>query len=147
MNFEQFCLQFGVEPPEYKKIGKRYFSDPNNLEDFAKKLDAYSYGIFLGEDKNHFKPTPALIRILAEKAKKSVTVNDKASWMFVCKKDVLMEGVEKHNCEKKDVVIVEDLKGNALGYGIVTNDYNPKAKNKQFVKNKLDLGDYLRRER
>ncbi len=138
--FHEFCSQFSAEVKHVVRISRRYFHDPRGLE--ALGYDAFSLGLFLGEDRNGFRPTSALINLLAP-GTQSVTVTDEAAWMFICGKDVLMEGVVEA-CQP-GLAIVKDRDGNVLGYGTASR-FDGKRPHKVFLKNSLDIGEYLRRE-
>lgn len=147
--FDEFCRLFTPEPlPHVVRIGKRYFYDPHGLHAKALGWDAFSVGIYLGEERGDFKPSSGLIELLAGRTEAKVLVGDKAAWLFLCGKDILMEGVlEPGQFEATYRVIVADKDGQALGYGKVASPYNPKRKHGAYVKHLLDKGEYLRRER
>jgi ribosome biogenesis protein Nip4 len=149
--FAEFCKQFTSEDiPDVVKIGKRYFYDPLHLLKVTQehKWDAFSVGLYLGEEKKEFQATSALIDLLAQKNEKRVIVGSKAAWLFLCGRDILMDGVfEAGEFAHNELAFVADHNGNVLGYGTVVAPYNTKMKNKTYVKHRLDKGEYLHRER
>jgi ribosome biogenesis protein Nip4 len=147
--FKEFCLQFGREVDSVK-IGKRHFSDPNNLLPMAQehKWDVFSVGLYLGEERRDFIPTSALIDLLAKDNDNRITVGAKAAWLFVCNRDILMDGVLEAGVFKvNDLVFVQDHNGNVLGYGRIVAPYHASMRNKTYLKHIFDRGEYLRREK
>lgn len=149
--FQEFCRQFtNDELPDVVKIGRRYFYDPKGLLKIAteKRWDIFSVGLYLGEERGDFKPTSALIDLLAARNENRVLVGSKAAWLYLCGRDILMDGVLEPGLYKQnDLVFVADHQGNVLGYGRIYTMYNNKWRNKIYVKHILDKGEYLRRER
>jgi ribosome biogenesis protein Nip4 len=149
--FSDFIIQFGVdELPDVVKIGRRYFYDPKGLLKLAeeKRWEAFSVGLYLGEEKGQFYPTSALVDLLAARSDKRVVVGSKAAWLFLCGRDILMEGVLEPGVHKKDeLVFVADHNENIIGYGRIFTMHNASWRNKIYVKHILDKGEYLRRER
>jgi ribosome biogenesis protein Nip4 len=70
-------------------------------------------------------------------------VDDKAEWLFLCGRDVFGKSVVKANVNS-GIALVVNSKKEVLGYGKITGEL--KNKERVFVKNILDRGDYLRRE-
>lgn len=149
--FQTFCKQFtSDELPHIVKIGKRYFYDPHNLMQLAQeqKFDVFSVGLYLGEEKNDFRPTSALIELLSRYNDKRVVVGSKAAWLFLCNRDILMDGVlEAGTFSHNEIVFVADHNQNILGIGKIVSPFNASFRNKTYVKNILDKGEYLRREK
>jgi len=140
--FSEFCASFGTQVSNVTRIGRRYFYNPHQLP----SADVFSVGIYLGEDSKVFRPTSALIRMLGEHVP-SVVVSEEATWLFICGKDILMEGVlERVPAQVGSVMIIKDEEDNTLGYGVVKAPYDPDQKHRVFCKNRLDIGEYLRRE-
>jgi ribosome biogenesis protein Nip4 len=83
------------------------------------------------------------------KTDKVVIVDKKAAYLFTCRRDVLMDGVVERNeeCIRGDLVLVHDEAGMLVGMGKITSKFNKNSYNKVYVKNLVDIGDYLRRER
>lgn len=148
---EQFCELFHTKVPKHTiQIGKRYFHDPESLHEISEEQDwdVFALGVYLGEEKGSFRPSPALIDLISHNVKKRVTVNEKAAWLFLCGRDILMDGIDDAgDFDKDDLVLVEDKDKNILGYGKVVAQYDPRMKNRQYIKTLLDRGEYLRREK
>ncbi|MDD9954172.1 MAG: hypothetical protein OXR66_07615 [Candidatus Woesearchaeota archaeon] len=141
MNFHEFCAQFGALE-HVVQIGKRYFYDPAGLH--RDDWDIFSVGMYLGEEKKTFKPSSALITLLA--TEKKVVLNEKATWLFLCGRDVFMGGVVAGEFPKNELVFVVDERENVLGYGKIAKAFS-KKKSHIYIQNLLDKGEYLRRER
>lgn len=117
--------EFGVSL-EVMEIGKELYVSEATI---PKK----PYGIFLGDTK----PAPALVNFLGREH--TVTVNDKASWLFLCGRDILNESiVEKGKATPRGFYVVVNEHGESIGVGRATPE---------GVKNVLDKGAYLRMER
>jgi ribosome biogenesis protein Nip4 len=148
---EGFVREFTNEKiPDVVKIGRGYYqADPSLIglmEDVDKSLNrqAYSAGLFLGEEKSKkFKPSIALLDFVGKSTDKWLVVDDKAEWPFLCGRDVFAKSVIESNVSR-GLVIVLNKKKEVLGYGKITGDIADKEK--VYVKNILDRGDFLRRE-
>lgn len=130
-----------------KKVGSQYFQVEDDLLDLSRKIqrninrDPISVGLFLGEDKgNRFVPSVSLLDQI--KTDQIVTVNDKAEWLFLCGRDLFPASIIEAKA-KSGFVLVENLRNEVLGYGKIKGDLN---KPKSIIENKLDRGDFLRRE-
>ncbi|NQU98057.1 hypothetical protein HQ533_01195 [Candidatus Woesearchaeota archaeon] len=120
------------------KIGREYFFVQDEQKKLREKIgkEVFSMGIFLGEKKKIFEPSPALIDMIAKLSDKKVFISKKAEWLFLCGRDVFMDSIVKKNTDS-GLVLVQNEKNENLGYGKLTN---------KGVKNILDKGNYLRRE-
>jgi ribosome biogenesis protein Nip4 len=114
------------------KIGKRFYQTNITVHP---PIEPFSVGIYLGENKREFKPTPALLDMIAPHTEKKATINKNAEWLFLCGRDVFKENVIEG---KEGLVLVQNERKEILGYG---------KYRKGILKNYLDKGDYLRRER
>ena len=127
-----------------EKIGRKYFYVKKDLKELKDKIDLepFSVGLPLGELKeNKFVPSPALLDMLCKYSDKKVHVNEKGQEVFLYGNDVFEENITKGR-DKEGLVLVINDKEECLGYG----DMIFKGK-KKVLKNILDRGDYLRRER
>lgn len=130
------------------RIGDRYYQIRQELLEYRKKIteNPFSIGIFLGEDKKDFKPSLELLDMLAKKSDKKIQVNDKSEWLFLCGRDVFEQGflnTENLNKFKEgSLLLVQNKNDENLGLGKIgiRND-------KLFIKNIIDRGSFLRRER
>ncbi|MBU1975643.1 MAG: hypothetical protein KKG59_04535 [Nanoarchaeota archaeon] len=142
---KEFVAQF-TEKFDFSNIQvikERYFLADKSVNDVKNKIKdlPYSVGVFLGEKRKEFFPSPALIDLISKKSSRKVIVNKKAEFLFLCGRDVLDSGIGK--CTYTDgLVLVQNSKDENLGYGEVDS-----TENKLIIKNILDKGAYLRMER
>lgn len=132
------------------KKGSCYCLLNQKLKAFAEKHKGWSHaGVYLGRtEKGLFHPSFPLLFMVAENAKNKITVDDKVAWLFVCGRDIFKEGVLKAEGSrgKGSCTLVFNKHGECLGYGKITTDLD-EAKSGVVVKNLLDVGDFLRREK
>jgi ribosome biogenesis protein Nip4 len=152
--FQEFCKQFSDDEKRDKelvhvvKIGRRYFYDPLGLLKKAQEWEVFSVGLYLGEERREFQPTSALIDLLSARSEARVIVGSKAAYLFLCGRDILMDGVlDPGEFEHNELVFIADEHHETLGFGKIVSHYDRKMRNKTYVKHILDKGEYLRRER
>ncbi|MBW3003235.1 hypothetical protein KY337_01630 [Candidatus Woesearchaeota archaeon] len=129
------------------KQGNDYFLVHDNLTDLKEKipLETFSQGIFLGRQKSkQFYPSPALIDLISKHSTRKVFVNDKAEWLFLCKKDVFGKSIVKANI-RRGLCLVQNRIDENLGFGRIVAPLD--RKDMVVVKNILDKGEWLRMER
>jgi ribosome biogenesis protein Nip4 len=132
------------------KIGRAYYHVLPELRKRMEKADsslgreAQYAGVFLGEEKGkRFMPSIALLDTIGRATHRWVMIDDKAEWLFLCGRDVFAGSVMKANV-KSGMVIVCNRRKEVLGYGRIAGDIE--KKDKVYVRNLLDRGDFLRRE-
>ena len=111
--------------------------------------DFFYAGSFLGEKRNReFMPSFELLRLITEKRANKITIDKKTEWLFICGRDIFRRGIEQvlGSGKEGDHVLVLNGHGECLGFGKVVSDLG-KKKNGVVVKNILDIGDFLRREK
>jgi ribosome biogenesis protein Nip4 len=109
----------------------------------------YYSGLYLGKVKNGvFFPSFNLLSMLVDAVANKVVVDRKAAWLFICGRDVFASGVVKVMGSKRrgDNTLVLNEFGECLGFGKITGNLAVSAE-EVAVKNVLDAGDFLRRER
>ena len=130
--------------------GGRYFLLNSPLSRYVQKGFFYA-GIYLGKFKDgQFFPSFNLLSMLAKSGARSVTVDKKAAWLFVCGRDIFAKSILSVNgsSRKDDNVIVLNQKGECLGFGMAIVSLGSHVKpNQTAIKNVFDIGDFLRRER
>ncbi len=130
---------------DVRKIKRRYYLVDEDTSRLAEKLDSdrtpHMMGLILGEKKKDFRPSLALLDILSKLSERKVFISEKAEWLFLCGRDVFAESIKKANVNR-GLVLVQNSKDENLGYGLITG-----KKEHLSVKNILDKGDYLRREK
>lgn len=136
--FSEFSL---IEDKQLYILGRSYYLVDEKTYKIlsSSNIRPYYAGIYLGRDTNEsFIPSFFLLDILKKSSKKAM-INEKASWLFVCGRDVLSEGIiKKDEAKEMDYLLVLNERKEVLGYG-------QWARN--GIHNLLDRGDFLRRER
>ncbi len=140
-----YSSQFSEKEVEHIfRIRKKYFEAPLHLIGVKDKisLEPYSIGLPIGEDtKKGFKPSLYLLEKLSESSKNKVFVNEKAEWLFLCRRDALERSILKDESEN-DVFLVQNERDENLGVG------RKARQGKSFiVKNVFERGDFLGREK
>jgi len=129
------------------KIKSSYFLADKELLEIKEKIkdEPFSAGLFLGESKNgKFAPSANILDMLSKISDRKIFVNKKTEWLFLCKRDIFGKGIVKSNAEK-GLVLVQNERDENLGYGEIVDDFS--KKDRVVVKNLLDRGNFLRRER
>ena len=130
------------------KRQRRYFLLNENLKALALN-NFFHAGAYLGKIKHgKFVPSFNLLNMIAQKNVNSIVVDKKTEWLFVCGRDVFKQGIMTvaGSQKKGDYSLVLNSFGECLGFGrIVYNLYG--GRGKLALKNLLDIGDFLRRER
>lgn len=130
------------------KNQNRYFLLNQKVKGFIAK-DFYYAGIYLGKEKNgRFYSSFNLLEMIAKKDSNKVIVNKKTEWLFVCGRDIFRKGILRliGSNKKNYYTLVLNQYNECLGFGKIVS----KAAGEEegiFVKNILDLGDFLRREK
>jgi ribosome biogenesis protein Nip4 len=77
-----------------------------------------------------------------------IVVDAKSAWLFICGRDVFKTGIMQASGSKKKGahVLVLNEHGECLGFGKILHNLDS-ATAQVAVKNILDVGDFLRRER
>ena len=126
----------------------RLFLIDKKFKKYPKKF--FFAGIYLGKIKTgRFTPSLFLLSILSKNKANRVIINNRASWLFICGKDISLKGLLgfKGVIKEGDLSLVLNSYNDCLGYGKVILDIDQKDSNKIFLKNILDIGDFLRREK
>ena len=149
-----FAAQFGVkialnQDLMLEKNGRFYLVNPT-LKQITQR-DFFYTGIFLGKAKEgKFFPSYILLGMLAKKGAHLIVLDKKASWLFICGRDVLGKSIVRiqGSGRKNTNTLVLNEFGECLGFGrIVENLNGPAYVDQIVVRNVSDVGDFLRRER
>jgi ribosome biogenesis protein Nip4 len=140
---DSFVKKFTTEKINYVQRGKKFYLVIDEVLEVEKSISGVSsLGIILGEIGDHnFKPSLYLLEILSKTSTNKIFVNDKAEWLFLCGRDVLPEGIVKDD-STNELFLIQNSKDENLGFAKRVKD-----KKKFFLKNILDRGNFLRRER
>ena len=149
-----FASQFGVQIAlnldlMVEKNGRFYLVNLN-LKPLVRQ-DFFSAGVYLGKAKEgKFFPSFNLLGMLAKKEANRIIVDKKAAWLFICGRDVLRKSIVRVlGPGKQDTnTLVFNEFGECLGFGRIVEKLRDNAiDNEIVVRNVLDIGDFLRRER
>jgi ribosome biogenesis protein Nip4 len=143
----QFGAQIALNPDLVVEKGNRYYLLNPSLRKFAVG-DFFYAGLYLGKVKNGlFFPSFNLLDMLVNVAANWVVLDRKAAWLFICGRDVFRKGVVKVIGSKQsgEAALVLNEFGECIGFGRLGGGVG--SEGKVAVKNVLDIGDFLRRER
>ena len=148
-----FVAKFGTKIPlntdfVVKKDG-RYFLLNGILKRFIRD-DYYYAGTYLGKMKDGiFFPSFNLLAWIGRRRANSVVIDRKASWLFICGRDIFRKSILSVNVSpgKNDYVLVLNEFKECLGFGRIVSSLNAAGKGADpAVRNISDIGDFLRRE-
>jgi ribosome biogenesis protein Nip4 len=151
---DKFASQFGAAISINSNLlvtkrGRYFFINPT-LKPLISR-DFYFAGTFLGKLKSEkFFPSFSLLTMLAKGETNKIYVDNKTAWLFICGRDVFSRGVLRFqgSDKKGSYVLVLNEYGECLGFGRINGRLDGKTVSKEIVvKNILDIGDFLRRER
>jgi len=126
----------------------RIFLIDETLKKTAPKNFFYA-GTYLGRIvKGKLYPSFELLTMIARKKANEIILDKKTEWLFICGRDVFKQGIVKTigPSRKGEHVLVLNDHDECLGYGRILCDLE-KTKSGLAVKNILDIGDFLRREK
>jgi len=107
-------------------------------------------GTYLGAVKDSsFFPSFLLLDMMAKSNANKVVVDGKTAWLFICGRDIFRKGIiSADRLETGSYVLIINENNECLGFGKVTPDLAEETDaNAVAVKNILDIGDFLRREK
>ncbi|MCW4015721.1 MAG: hypothetical protein NWF06_05070 [Candidatus Bathyarchaeota archaeon] len=148
-----FVTQFNANMPLAKnsiiKNRNRYYMLTKTLKNQAPKGFFYA-GAYLGAVKGtSFFPSFLLLEMITKGKANKMVVDKKTAWLFICGRDIFQQGIlEQNNLKKGDYTLIMNEHNECLGFGkIMVNLRGPPDSNKVAIKNILDIGDFLRREK
>lgn len=145
---ELFGARIELDEKSVVHRGKQYFLFKENMQNLVSS-DFFYGGIYLGKTgKRNFLPSFELLRMIANQEANKVLINERSEWLFICGRDLFKQGIIKvfGNIQGGDHVLVLNQNEECLGFGRVISDLSTTPKG-VVVKNLLDIGDFLRRER
>lgn len=142
IEIDDFTKKFTNEKIENAiKVRRNFFQAGDELLKMKDKIgkEPFAIGTYLGSGKP-FHPSIALLDWLDKRTENYVIVDKKAAWLFLCGRDIFVDSVIKQNVNNGKLVLVRNEQKEVLGLGELTG-------RQVAVKNVLDRGDFLRRER
>ena len=147
----QFNVKLVLNPDLIFEKNGRFFFISNTLKSLTNR-DFFYVGAYLGKAKaGKFFPSFILLSLLAKEGQASrIVVDKKSAWLFICGRDVLGKSIVRiHGHAKKgsNTLVLNEF-GECLGFGrIIGKVSGLSLGNEIAIRNVLDIGDFLRRER
>jgi len=145
----QFNAGIPLDESRIVRNRNRYYLLPKKLKHQVPKGFFYA-GAYLGAVKDSsFFPSFLLLSMIAESKANKLVIDKKTAWLFICGRDIFKQGILKgNNLKKGDYTLILNEHNECLGFGkIIHNLREEPDVNKVAVKNILDIGDFLRREK
>ncbi len=145
----QFNASIPLDESHLVRNRNRYYLLSKKLKQQAPKGFFYA-GAYLGAVKGaSFFPSFLLLAMIAETKANKLVVDRKTAWLFICGRDIFKKGILKaDNLKKGDITLIMNEHNECLGFGkMMINLREEIDLNKTAVKNILDIGDFLRREK
>jgi ribosome biogenesis protein Nip4 len=145
----QFNTSISLDKSRVVKNRNRYYLMSKKMKQQIPKSFFYA-GAYLGAVKgSSFFPSFLLLAKIAARKSNKLVVDKKTAWLFICGRDIFKKGiVTENNLKKGDYTLILNERNECLGFGkIMRNLHEEVDKNKVAVKNILDIGDFLRREK
>ena len=145
----QFNTSIPLDESQIVRHRNRYYILSKTLKQYSPKGFFYA-GAYLGAVKGaSFFPSFLFLALIAKSKANKLVLNKKTAWLFICGRDIFQQGIlEENNFKKGDYTLVLNEHNECLGFGKIMHNLRgvPDAK-KVAVKNILDIGDFLRREK
>jgi ribosome biogenesis protein Nip4 len=148
-----FVKQFDATVPLDKSCvvrnRNRYYLLPKKMKQQIPK-GFFHAGAYLGAIKgNSFFPSFLLLAMIGEHKANKLVIDKKTAWLFICGRDLFKHGIVKgRNLKKGDYTLILNQHDECLGFGKVMHNLLEELEKKEVaVKNVLDIGDFLRREK
>jgi ribosome biogenesis protein Nip4 len=148
-SLNEFLASVGAEPSyddeSLLKINTKRFTVSEELGSFILDRRQLVYaGRYLGKTRRWFLPSSILLEELSRvEDLNRVHVDAETAWLFVCGRDIFGESVLRAEGEfREGNAFLVMFGGSCLGYGVVEP-----SEGRLILRNVLDIGDFLRRER
>ena len=145
----QFDARIPLDESRIVRNRNRYYLLSKKLKQQAPKGFFYA-GAYLGAVKGAaFFPSFILLSMVADSKANKLVIDKKTAWLFICGRDIFKKGILKgNNLKKGDYTLILNEHNECLGFGKIMHDLREEPDvNKVVVKNILDIGDFLRREK
>lgn len=155
ISFEEVVLELGSQSKgQIVRINNEIYYAPDDLVELKNKIQSHANltpaacGVFLGcSTQKKFTPGVVLLDVLAKKTKQKIVVDKKASWLYICGRDVFGKSIVSGAFSQGTYALVLDHEDSVLGYGVFVSDASSDTEDKVVFQNLFDIGDFLRRER
>jgi ribosome biogenesis protein Nip4 len=149
-----FASTFGIDiafnPDLAVEKNGRFYLLNQTIKPLAAK-DFFYAGLYLGKAKEgKFFPSFNLLSMLAKKDANRIVLDRKSAWLFICGRDILAKSVVRviGSARKHSNVLVLNEFGECLGFGRIVGNLSGEGRSDEIaVRNVVDVGDFLRRER
>jgi ribosome biogenesis protein Nip4 len=145
-----FGIDIALNPDLTVEKNGRFYLFNSILKPLASK-DFFYGGLFLGKAKEgKFFPSFNLLSMLAKRDANRIVLDRKSAWLFICGRDILPKSVVRviGSARKHSNVLVLNEFGECLGFGRIVGNLSGEGKSEEIaVRNVVDVGDFLRRER
>jgi ribosome biogenesis protein Nip4 len=145
----QFNASIALDESHVVRNRNRYYLLSKKLQHQVPEGFFYA-GSYLGAVKGaSFFPSFLLLTMIAETKANKLVVDKKTAWLFICGRDIFKKGILDGNRLKKgDYTLILNERNECLGFGkTICNLRGEADADKVAVKNILDIGDFLRREK
>lgn len=145
----QFDTSISLDKNQIIKNGNRYYYLAKSLKKNIPKNFFYA-GQYLGTVKgDSLFPSFFLLRMITGTKANKVIIDKKTAWLFICGRDIFRKGILKgSNLKKGNFALVLNENNECLGFGKLIMNLRGVPDSKEVaIKNILDLGDFLRREK
>jgi ribosome biogenesis protein Nip4 len=146
---KQFNANVPLEKSSIVKNGNRYYLLSKKLKQQIPKGFFYA-GTYLGTVKGKsFFPSFLLLAMIAARKANKIMLDNKTAWLFICGRDIFKQGIIKaDNLKKGDYTLILNEHNECLGFGKMMINLRAEIDlSKVAVKNILDVGNFLRREK
>jgi len=145
----QFSAIIALDESRIVRNRNRYYLLSKKLKHHVPKGFFYA-GAYLGAVKGaSLFPSFLLLSMIAKIKANKLVIDKKTAWLFICGRDIFKQGIlNGNNLKKGDYTLILNERNECLGFGKTTCNLRGEADaNKVVVKNILDIGDFLRREK
>jgi ribosome biogenesis protein Nip4 len=145
----QFNTNLALDESLIVRSRNRYYMLSKTLKQQAPKGFFYA-GTYLGAVKGaSFFPSFLLLQVISQQKANKLVVDKKTAWLFICGRDIFKKGILKDNNMKRgEYTLILNGHNECLGFGKMLINLRAEIDlNKTAVKNILDVGDFLRREK
>jgi ribosome biogenesis protein Nip4 len=145
----QFKTTIPLDESHIVRNRNRYYLLSKKLKQQTPKGFFYA-GTYLGAVKGaSFFPSFLLLAMIAKTKANKLMVDKKTAWLFICGRDIFKKGIVKaDNLKKGEITLIMNEHNECLGFGKMMLNLRAEIDlNKTAVKNILDIGDFLRREK